>query len=137
HTAASFSVSRPRSTRCWSTADAGRPCAKTRSRTSAACYRGQWDFESDKLRVHQHTKRAWPDVAASAHGSDPPGHESSRNALIDPRRPVSGASGGGGAPSPFFGGSGDACGDARLLQPSRKVPLDYLKLLLMLGWVPE
>jgi hypothetical protein len=33
---ASSSISRPRSTRCWRTADAGRPWAKTRSRTSAA-----------------------------------------------------------------------------------------------------
>jgi hypothetical protein len=63
--------------------------------------------------------------------------ESSRSAPIDARRPVSGASGDGGAPSAFFGGRGDACGGARLLQPPQEVPLDYLKLLLMLGWVLE
>jgi hypothetical protein len=67
---------------------------------------------------------------------DPPAQESSRNALIDVRCPVAGVSGDDGAPIPLFGGSGDACAGARLLQPPQEVPLDYLELL-MLGWVLE
>ena len=43
--------------------------------------------------------------------------ESSRNALIDARCAVAGASDHDGATIPLFGGSGDACGGARLLQP--------------------
>jgi len=55
---------------------------------------------------------------------DPPGQESSRNALIDARCPLSDASGDGGAPRPFFGGRGNACGGARLLQPPQEAPFD-------------
>jgi len=39
-----------------------------------------------------------------------------RNALMDARCPLSGASGDCGAPRPFFGGRGDACGGGRLLR---------------------
>src|SRR5262249_11781248 len=62
-----------------------------------------------------------------------PAREFSRNAPIDARCLLAGASGDGGVTIAFFGGSGAPSAARRLLQPSQEVPLDYLKLLLMLG----